>query len=59
MKKLINLSDDDWAFILESLNYTKMKFENYQDYPSWEFKLQRINEVKNLIKKIKQRRKNG
>ena len=48
----IDLSISDLKFILESLNYTKIKFETYDLYPSQEFKLQRIKEVETLISKV-------
>jgi hypothetical protein len=40
-----DLSSADWTFILESLKYTKIKFEGYEGYPSQEFKLGRIEEA--------------
>jgi len=46
------LTPKDLAFILESLEGTKIKFEAY-DYPSYEFKLQRIKEVDDVIAKVK------
>ena len=39
--------------ILESLKYTKLKFEEYDKYPSCEYKQKRIDEVNELIAKIK------
>lgn len=48
-----NLSNKDWALILESLNYSKQKFEEYDKYPSKEFKQERINEINLLISKVK------
>jgi len=46
------LTNQDLRFILESLQYTKIKFETYDLYPSHEFKLQRIKEVETLISKV-------
>lgn len=46
------LTKQDLKFILESLQYTKIKFETYNLYPSNEFKLQRIREVESLISKV-------
>jgi hypothetical protein len=46
------LTIQDLHFILESLQYTKIKFETYDLYPSHEFKLQRIKEVETLISKV-------
>jgi hypothetical protein len=47
------LSKQDWEMILESLKYTKLKFEEYDKYPSYEYKQKRIAEVNQLISKIK------
>ena len=46
------LTVDDCWFILESLAYTKQKFQDYS-YPSYEFKLQRIADVNEVIDKIR------
>jgi ppGpp synthetase/RelA/SpoT-type nucleotidyltranferase len=46
------LSNQDLDFILESLQDTNVKFENYDSYPSIEFKLQRVKEVKKIINKV-------
>jgi hypothetical protein len=51
------LSQQDWNLILESLTYSKLKFEEYEKYPSPEFKQKRIEEVTKLIAKIKSLRK--
>lgn len=51
------LTKEDISMIIESLNYTKLKFEEYDKYPSYEFKQKKIKEVNNLILKIKQIRK--
>ena len=34
---------------LESLDYTRDKFENYPHYPSYEFKLERLKEVEEAV----------
>ncbi len=47
------LSTDDWAMILESLKYTKLKFEEYDKYPSPEFKQKRVKDVNQVIQNIK------
>lgn len=47
------LSNKDWGLILESLNYSKQKFEEYDKYPSKEFKQKRVDEITQLISKIK------
>jgi hypothetical protein len=46
------LNKKDLAFILESLKYTRLKFEDYQQYPSYEFKQGRIADVNEVIKKV-------
>lgn len=51
------LTPDEIEMILESLNYTKLKFEDYDKYPSYEYKQKRISEVNDLISKIQQLRK--
>ena len=48
-----DLSNEDLSFILESLEFTKHKFENYDKYPSVDYKQKRINEVTEIISKIK------
>jgi len=56
MEKLTN---SDLSMILESLKYTKIKFEDYDQYPSLKFKQERIDEVIKVIDKIKVLIKNG
>lgn len=51
------LTHEDLDFILESLKYTKLRFEEYKDYPSHEFKQKRIQEVNAVIDKIKSLKK--
>ena len=43
----------DLNFILESLEYTRLKFEDYQGYPSHEFKQQRLSDVKEVMVKVR------
>ena len=47
------LTPQDLEFILESLKYTKIKFEEYKDFPSFEFKQKRVKEVDDVIAKVK------
>ncbi len=47
------LTQQDLKFILESLQYTKLKFEDYQKYPSHEYKQKRIKEVQGVMSKAK------
>ena len=53
-----NLTLSDLDFILESLKYTKHKFENYpigeKGYPSYEYKEKRIEEVNRVILKVQE-----
>ena len=50
----VKLSKKDWNIILESLNYSKYKFENYEKYPSYDYKQQRVNDVLEVILKVKE-----
>lgn len=49
-----NLTLSDIDFILESLKYTQMKFEDYQGYPSYEYKQERIKVVTDIISKVRE-----
>lgn len=51
------LTIEDLKIILESLKYTRLTFENYQTYPSYDYKLKRIEEVNAVIEKINQIKK--
>ena len=48
----IQFSIKELELILECLNYTKIKFEGYNDYPSYEFKHKRVKEVDDVIAKV-------
>ena len=52
MKKLELLTLEDLSFIKESLKYTKLKFEDYQGYPSYEYKQKRVQEAAEVLNKI-------
>lgn len=52
-----DLTSSEIDLILESLNYTKRAFENYQYYPSYQFKLDRIAEVDRIRSKILEARR--
>jgi len=52
------LTPKEILIVLESLKYTKLKFEEYDKYPSYEYKQNRVKEVNDLILKIKELRKN-
>jgi len=58
MENKVELSNEDLDFMLESLKYTKKAFEDYQDYPSYEYKQSRIKTVNDLVDKIKTIKKN-
>jgi hypothetical protein len=46
------LTIEDVDMILTSLDYTKRAFADYKDYPSYEFKQQRIADVEKVIELI-------
>lgn len=50
---MINLALEELELLLESLQYTRRSFENYNGYPSYEFKLARIKEVSDLMTKLR------
>ena len=52
MDHLESLTMEDLSIIKESLNYTKLKFEDYQGYPSYEFKQKRVTEITNILNKV-------
>ncbi|MDB4925938.1 hypothetical protein [Mucilaginibacter sp.] len=52
MKNLELLTLEDLSFVKESLKYTKLKFEDYQGYPSYEYKQGRIHEVAEVLNKV-------
>ena len=47
------LTNQDLNFILESLNYSKLRFEDY-NYPTQDLKIQRLNEIETVISKVKE-----
>lgn len=54
----LELTPEDWDFIQESLKYTKIKFEEYDRYPSNDFKQERIDFVNKVSEKVAQIKKN-
>ena len=48
------LTQQELEMIREALNYTKRSIQNYEHYPSYEFKQQRLNEVDTVRQKISQ-----
>ena len=49
----VNWTSEQWGEVLTSLEYTKRKFENYTDYPSYEFKCARVAEIKAIIDELR------
>lgn len=49
-----HLTKEDFNIIMESLRYTKLKFEEYTGYPNTDFKAQRIAAVVEVMNKIKE-----
>lgn len=49
----IDLTDEEHSLLQESLKYTKRNFENYTQYPSYEYKRKRIKEVEDVQKKLR------
>ena len=47
------LTLDDLYLIRESLGYTVRAYENYTDYPSYEFKQQQIAEARAVLNKVR------
>ena len=47
------LNDTDFVVIVEALGYSKMHIENYQHFPSYEFKLSQLERVESALLKIK------
>jgi hypothetical protein len=52
----MELTDNDYYLIMESLKYTILKFESYTFLPNfeenWKYKNKRIEEISFLIQKI-------
>ncbi len=48
------LTGNDLAFIAESLRYSKIRFEEYDRYPSWEYKRERIAEAEEVIARFQE-----
>ena len=46
------LDKKDLKFILELLKYTRLKFENNEQYPSYKFKQGEIKEANGVIYKV-------
>lgn len=53
----MEFTPEEIQIVIESLRYTKLKFEEYQHYPSYEYKQQRIHELSQLIEKLRKSKK--
>jgi hypothetical protein len=47
------LTKAEWDLILQSLEYTKQRFADYNGYPSAEYKRQQIAEVEATTAKVR------
>ena len=56
---LNRLTRSDYDLILESLRYTKERFQAYDRYPSEEFRQSRIADVGSVIEKIREMMQSG
>lgn len=52
-----SLTKSDLSEIITSLEYTKMRFESNTEYPSYEFKRNRIEEIEDIIRKVRELKK--
>jgi hypothetical protein len=57
MAVTVELESSELELVLESLRYTKQAFEQYERYPSDEFKAERVAKVQRLIDKLRGRRR--
>lgn len=49
-----HLTKKDFAFILESLTYSKKTFQEYDRYPDENFRKQQVAKVDEVMSKVKQ-----
>lgn len=54
LQNLSSYSED----ILSSLEFSRQRFENY-DYPTWEFKQQRIKDIEHAMSVVREAKKYG
>lgn len=47
------LNINDLKFIITSLEYTRLNFQEYQHYPSEDYRKERIDDVNKVINKVK------
>ena len=51
------LTRQDLDMLITSMGYTMRNIENYTGYPSYEFKMQQINEAQSVVNKLRAMRK--
>ncbi|HEX3559012.1 MAG TPA: hypothetical protein VHU19_07400 [Pyrinomonadaceae bacterium] len=56
---VMELTKEDLEFIEESLLYTRKSFEEYQSYPSYEYKQQRLKRVNDVLAKIREMKRDS
>ncbi len=47
----------DLDIILDSLKYSKLNIENNQFHPSYQYKLDRLSEINNVVDKVRELKK--
>lgn len=55
----MELTKEDLEFIEESLLFTRKSFNDYQDYPSYEFKQQQLKRVDDVLEKIREMKRDS
>lgn len=50
----MKLNNQDYNLILESLEYTRLNYENSDKHPTYEFKQEQLKKVNDLILKVKE-----
>lgn len=50
---MTTLNEGELDFILKSLSYTRKSFEEYQNYPSYEFKQGQLKTVNDVMEKVR------
>jgi len=55
----MELTKEDLEFIKESLISIRKSFNDYQDYPSYEFKQQQLKRVDDVLEKIREMKRDS
>jgi len=55
----MELTKEDLEFLKESLLSTRKSFNDYQDYPSYEFKQQQLKRVDDVLEKIREMKRDS